>query len=137
MFSEAGGRYNHAFWNVRSESGVRPKMKYNRDVANVLNQLKRKTSIRLRRAARVEMASRPIIDGREIVLRDAVTAPGLATPLDYYENVDLPRLIDMAGHYSQVPDLFESYNRACSPVPLPNFLAALAMLLAAEILVGD
>ena len=81
------------------------------------------------------MESRPAIEGREIVLRDAVTAPALAAPLDYYENVDLPRLIDIAGQHTQVPDLFEAYNRAYAPVALPNFLAALAMLLASEILV--
>ncbi len=137
LFSEAGGRYDHSFWNLRSEFVEPPKTKDNHDVANALNQLKRKSSIRLRRAESVRMESRPAIEGREIVLRDAVTAPRLAGALHYYENVDLPRLIDMAGHHTQVPDLFEAYNRACRPVALPNFLAALAMLLAAEVLVGD
>jgi flavin-dependent dehydrogenase len=137
LFSKAGGRYDHSFWHLRSEFVEAPNTKKNHDVANALRQLKRKSSIRLRRADTVRMESRPAIEGREIVLRDAVTAPGLPGALDYYESIDLPRLIDVAGHHTQVPDLFEAYNRACPPVALPNFLAALAMLLAAEVLVSE
>jgi len=135
LFREAAGRYGHSFWTLRSELLDTPKAKDNREVADALKQLKRKSSIRLRRAESVRMESRPTIEGREIVLRDALTAPGLPSALDYFENVDLPRLVDIAGHHTQVPDLFEAYNRACRPVALPNFLSALAMLLAAHVLV--
>jgi flavin-dependent dehydrogenase len=135
LFREAGGRYGHSFWTLRSEFSETPEAKDNRGVADALNQLKRKSSIRLRRAESVRMERRPAIEGREIVLRDALTMPGLPAPLDYFENVDLPRLVDLAEHQTQVPDLFESYNRACRPVALPNFLAALAMLLAVGVLV--
>ncbi len=137
LFREAAGKYGHAFWTLRSELLETQKAKDNREVADALKQLKRKSSIRLRRAESVRMESRPAIEGREIVLRDALVAPGLPAPLDYFENVDLPRLVDMAGYHTQVPDLFEAYNRACRPVALPNFLAALAMLLAAQVLVDE
>jgi len=110
-------------------------VKDDRGLADALNQLKRKSAIRLRRAESVQMESKPAIEGREIVLRAALTMPGLAAALDYFENVDIPRLVDLAAHHTQVPDLFEAYNRACRPVALPNFLAALAMLLAKRVLV--
>jgi len=135
LFREAAGGYGHSFWINRSEVLEMPEAKDIRGVADALNQLKRKSSIRLRRAESVRMESRPAIEGREIVLRDALTMPGLPAALDYFENVDLPRLVDMAGHHAQVPDLFEAYNRACRPVALPNFLAALAMLVAEGVLV--
>ena len=61
--------------------------------------------------------------------------PGQPAALDYFNNVNLPRLVYMAAHHTQVPDLFEAYNRACPPVALPNFLAALAMLVAEGVLV--
>ena len=112
-----------------------PEAKDTSRVADALNQLKRKSSIRLRRAESVRTESRPAIEGREIVLRDALTIPGLSAALDYFENVDLPRLVDLAAHHTQVADLFEAYNRARRPVALPNFLAALAMLVASEVLV--
>ena len=91
--------------------------------------------MRLRRAENVRTESKPAIEGREIVLREALTMPGVPAALDYFENVDLPRLVDMAEQHTQVPDLFEAYNRACPPVALPNFLAALAMLLAEGVLI--
>ncbi|HEY6393324.1 MAG TPA: tryptophan 7-halogenase [Bryobacteraceae bacterium] len=126
LFREAGGR------SAFSET---PEVKDNRAIADALNQLKRKSAIRLLRAENVRVESKPVIEGREIVLRDALTMAGLPAPLDYFENVDLPRLVDLAVHHTQVPDLFEGYNRACRPVALPNFLAALAMLLAERVLV--
>ena len=42
----------------------------------------------------------------------------------------MPLLVDIAGDYSQVPDLFEAYNRATHPVPLEEFLRVLSFLLA-------
>jgi flavin-dependent dehydrogenase len=120
LYREAGGRYQ---------------VKDDRGLADALIQLKRKSAIRLRRAESVRMESKPAIEGREIVLRDALTMPGLPAALDYFENVDLPRLVEIAEHHSQVPDLFEAYNRVCPPVALPNFLAALAMLLVDGVLI--
>jgi len=135
LFREAGGRYGHSFWTLRSEFSETPAAKDNRGLADALSRLKRKSAIRLRRAESVRTESKPAIEGREIVLRDALTTPGLPAPLDYFENVDLPRLVEMAEHHTQVPDLFEAYNHACRPVALPNFLAALAMLLAEGVLI--
>jgi len=119
----------------RSEFSETPEVKDNRGLADALSQLKRKSAISLRRAESVRTESRPAIEGREIVLRDALTMPGLPAALDYFENVDLPRLVEMAEHHAQVPDLFEAYNSGFRPVALPNFLAALAMLLAVGVLV--
>jgi len=119
------------------EAGGRPEVKDDRGLADALNQLKRKSAIRLRCAESVRTESRPAIEGREIVLRDALTMPGFRGVFDYFENVDLPRLVDLAPHHTQVPDLFEAYNRTCRPVALPNFLAALAMLLAEGVLVDS
>jgi flavin-dependent dehydrogenase len=126
LYREVGGR---------SEFSETPPEKDNRGIADALSQLKRKSAIRLRRAESVRTESKPAIEGREIVLRDALTMPGLPDALDYFENVDLPRLVEIVEHHTQVPDLFEAYNRACRPVTLPNFLAALAMLLAVGVLV--
>jgi flavin-dependent dehydrogenase len=126
LLREAGGP---------SELSATPAAKDNRGLADALNQLKRKSSIRLRRAESVRVQPNPAIEGREIVLRDALTMPGLSAALDYFENVDLPRLVDLAEHHTQVPDLFEAYIRACPPVPLPNFLAALAMLFVEGVLI--
>jgi hypothetical protein len=44
-------------------------------------------------------------------------------------NVDLVRLSELAPSHTQVPDLFDAYNRVASPAPLPDFLGALSMLI--------
>ena len=83
-----------------------------------LEDLRARPSICLRRGAQVRMEQRPGIEGREIVLRDVLVAPGLSESLDFIDSVSLPRLVELAELYSQVPDVFEAYNRVYPPVPL-------------------
>jgi flavin-dependent dehydrogenase len=82
-----------------------------------LKELKRKPSITLRRNREIE--PRAAIVGRQIVLQDAMLG-----------DVNLVRLAEIAERHTQVPDIFEAYNRAGTPVALPNFLAALSTLVA-------
>jgi hypothetical protein len=118
------------FWEARSE-----KVESDSDaVGRALGELKRQTSIRLQRAPHAQAAQRAGIEGREVVLRNALIKPGMGEPLDFVSNVEVVRLVEMAPRYRQVPDLFEAYNRAGSPVSLEDFLKALATLLAAGVL---
>ena len=64
------------------------------------------------------------------------SAKARKAPLDFVANVNVVRLVEMAPHHQRVPDLFESYNRACPPVELPDFLKALATLVAKGMLVS-
>ncbi|HEX4934787.1 MAG TPA: hypothetical protein VFV33_16470, partial [Gemmatimonadaceae bacterium] len=52
----------------------------------------------------------------------------------WVRNVDLLRLSDLAPAHRQVPDLFDAYTRAAPPVPLPDFLGALALLVGKKFL---
>ncbi len=52
-------------------------------------------------------------------------------------DVDVITLIDLAPHYSDVPDLFDAYCRESGPVALPDFLRALATALARGWLVAE
>lgn len=88
-----------------------------------LKELKRQPSVRLWRNRDIERQA--AIVGREIVMRDAMLG-----------DVNLVRLAQIAEQHTQVPDIFEAYNRTCTPVALPNFLAALSTLVANGILTG-
>jgi flavin-dependent dehydrogenase len=90
---------------------------------DALKELKRQPSVRLRRNR--EMERQAAIVGREIVLQDAMLG-----------DVNLVRLAEIAEQHTQVPDIFEAYNRTCTPVALPNFLAALSTLVAKGVLTG-
>ena len=127
----------HPFWEHRAEFLEAALVDDRAAIQDALEKLKRQRVLRLRRSANVRMEPRPAIDGREIVLRDALVVPGAGEPLDYFESVSLPRVMELAEQHQQVPDMFEAYNRTNSPVPLPNFLAALSSLVARRILIDE
>jgi len=131
-FRQASGRFAHPFWLDRAELAPdQPSW----DAAGALEEIRREPAIRLRRADDVRLEPRPAIEGREVVLRAALVTPGLPAGLDYLQSVDLPRLVEIAPLHTRVPDLFEAYNRTCPPVALPQFLTALATLVARKILI--
>lgn len=51
--------------------------------------------------------------------------------------VDVCKLVELAPHHRQAPELFEAYNLAGPAVDLPHFLTALSCLLAKRILVSQ
>jgi hypothetical protein len=54
--------------------------------------------------------------------------------LRFAGNVDLVNLARMAGEHRRVPDLFAAYCRRHAPVPLPNLVSGLSLLVARGIL---
>ena len=82
----------------------------------------------------VRVENRAGIEGNEVVLKESLVSPGLPSGARFLGGVDLPRLVEIAGEHSQVPDLFAAYNRICPPVDLGNFLGTLSALLAKGIL---
>jgi hypothetical protein len=123
LFREASLEFARPFWERRSEE---PEVS---GAAAALERLKARPAIHLRRTPAVSDGLVAGIEGREVVLRDAVGG------LDYVEGVSVPRLVALAPTCSQVPELFEAYNRASTPVTLPEFLTALSTLIARGILV--
>jgi len=141
-YQEAAARYPSGFWKRRADAPVDPApwhedeeaLKRDPQVRAALATLQRGPGIRLRAGADVRTEPRPAISGRQVVLEPAVVAPGVPEGLRFLYGVDLPRLVEMAPRHRQAPDLFEAYNRTGAPVGLPEFLAALAALLAHGIL---
>jgi len=119
------------FWAKRSEPEDTEEPLVNPDDARrALESLKSSASIHLQLADGIAIEKRAGIEGHDLVLHDALVGPCLAKPLDYIASVNLARLSQIAGQHSQVPELYEAYNRSNAPVPLPNFLTALATLIA-------
>ena len=134
-FREASGRFASPFWALRSEEPPISEPPGAGDGRlEALEQLRRRTSIQLRRADGVRIEPRPGIAGREIVMRGVLVTPG-GDALDFLANVNLARLVELAERHSQIPALFEAYNRTEPPVSLPDFLKALASLAARRILI--
>ena len=83
----------------------------------------------LRYADEVQFEDRPVIRGREIVLEKA-----FAGGIRFAHHVDLVTLAEIACQSNRLPDLFEKYCQRCAPVPLPNIVGGLSLLVAKGIL---
>lgn len=133
-FRTVAEREPHPFWTRRSQAPQEAAFYTEPELANALEELKRAPAISLKRAACVHTRLVPRVQGREIVFDDALEAPQLPPGVEYLRGVHLWTLTEMAGNFSQVPDLYAAYNRTCPAVALPNFLSALSVLLAKGVL---
>jgi flavin-dependent dehydrogenase len=133
-FRTVASREMHPFWTQRSEAPPETAFCTESELSRALDELKCAQSIRLKRAPCARARRVPRVRGREIVLDDALAAPQLPLGIEYLRGVDLWMLAQMAENFSQVPDLYAAYNRACPEVALPNFLSALSVLLAKGVL---
>jgi halogenation protein CepH len=109
-------------------------------VADALRALRAADEIDLEIDGGSALANQPVIRGREIVLEEALaleaahSSPAGPRGVRYINNVDLVALARLACHHRRVPDVFEAYCASVSPVPLPDLLGALSLLVAARIL---
>ena len=85
-------------------------------------------SIHLRPSDALEVVQRAIVRGHRVVLEEHLAAPAAPHGVRYCRNVDLVLLARLAPQFDQVPDLYDAYNRAAPPAPLPDFLGALSTL---------
>lgn len=99
------------------------------DVRRALDELRARDAIALRATSLVQRKGRPTVRGNRVVVEDHLVVPAFPDGVRYVRNVDLVRLSELAPSHTQVPDLFDAYNRVASPAPLPDFLGALSLLL--------
>lgn len=104
------------------------------DVARAFADLCTRPAVSLRPAADVRFEWQPAFHRDCVALERAVSTDRLTRPIRFVDNVDLTCLVDIAPGHSQVGDLFSGYCRRAAPVPLPNFLRALSVLVATRVL---
>jgi hypothetical protein len=106
-------------------------------IVEAFEELKRRSSVRLRGSDSLRVIERPTVRGNRIVLDEHLVARDIPNGARYFRNVDLVVIAQLASQYDQVPDLFDAYNaftRAAPPAPLPDFLGALSTLIGLEVL---
>ena len=139
---EAYARHPHPFWAERAEAEVgaatgdvdEDALFRATDVQAAFERLKASPAIALSLSDTIRVKKRALIDGREIVLCDAVSLPEDPEGIRFLAGVDLLKLGEMACRHDQVPDLFDAYCRTCGAVPLPSLLGSLSVLLARGVL---
>lgn len=128
-------RHPHPFWASRAAAGAEADGRRDGgearhpDLQAVFERFKQTSSMQLTLAAGVRFEARPVIRDREIVLENA-----FVDAVRFVGNVDLVKLADIACRHTHIPDVFEDYCRTCGPVPLPNVVSGLSLLVAKGIL---
>jgi flavin-dependent dehydrogenase len=133
---DAAGAHETPFWSARADAEpARVSDEWDVDALRADNrvhaafeELKRRPALQLRPADSLRFVKRPVVRGHRIALEDYLSAPPVPNGVRYCRNVDLVVLARLAPEFEQVPDLFEAYNRAAPPAPLPEFLGALSTL---------
>ena len=136
---EAAARHASPFWRRRAEAAAeeRGPEEANADVEAAFERLKRQRGpLRLRLGGGIRRERVPEVQGREVVLADAVASPALPEGVRHVRGVVVPALLEVAAAHAEVPGLHAAYCRVGPAVSLPDFIGALSYLLAKSILEG-
>jgi flavin-dependent dehydrogenase len=128
----AAARHASPFWTRRARAEVE-RAGDDAELRAAFERLKSAGALSFHLAESVEIARAPEVRGREVVLEEAVAAPGLA-PIRYLRGVQLPALARLAPRHGDVARLFDEYNRRTAQVSLAEFLSALSFLVARQVL---
>jgi len=154
FFAEAAAAYGSPFWSRRAEEadGVDAvagdddvpaadvsdaALARDPDVRLAFEHLRASAHVRLRASAALRFAPVAIIEGREVVMRDALIVPGLDAPLQFAAGIDLAALARLASACGEVPALIAAYHAQVGPVPLNGLLTGLSLLVARHALVAE
>jgi hypothetical protein len=150
FFSEAAAVYPSPFWSARAAARGAPESVPDVDgewtdealardagVRRAFEYLRATERLRLRAASSLRVDSVPAIEGREVVLRDALVMPGTDAPLRFAAGIDLPALARLARTGGDVPALMAAYHAEVGPVPLSGLLTGLSLLVARHALVAE
>lgn len=141
-FTEAASTHTNPFWTDRAAivdlpGSAEPDVRVLRDddrVQRAFAGLKARPGIALRAGATLRVETRPIVRGHLIVMEERLFPPALPGGVRFLRDVDAAGLLALAPAHDQVAALFEAYNRRFPPVALPDFLGALAVMLAFGVL---
>jgi hypothetical protein len=153
FFAEAAAAYGTPFWSARAASlaGV-PRLDDDGDsfaaelsdaalardpaVRSAFDDLRASAQLRLRASDAVRLEPVAMIEGREVVMRDALIVPGVDAPLQFAAGVNLPALARLAAVCGDVPALIEAYHAEVGPVEVVGVLKGLSLLVAKRAIVA-
>lgn len=125
----AQAEHPSAFWAARADVEVPAPSDDEDAIPGRSARFGTTSPLALKYADEVRFEDRPVIRGREIVLEKA-----FAGGIRFAHHVDLVTLAEIACQSNRLPDLFEKYCQRCAPVPLPNIVGGLSLLVAKGIL---
>jgi len=151
FFAEAARAYGTPFWAARAEHAFDTNISADADsedpsdeslrhdaaVRAAFERLRAGDAVRVRPAEALRFESVATIDGREVVMREAVVVAGLESPMHYAAGVDLARLARIVSGGADVPTIIAAYQDNVGPVPIAGLLTGLSFLIARQALVTE
>jgi len=149
FFQEAANAHDNPFWSVRAEGGDADagdetseevsdeEIARDASVREAFERLRAVEHVRLRPAEALRYEPVASIEGRQVVMRDALVVPGLSAPLQFTAGVNLPALARLATGRAEVPALLAAYHEQIGPVPVTALLTGLSLLVARHALVAE
>ncbi len=134
FLAEAAPAHPRAFWEERSESEAAP-VEDRQAVVRAFEVLKAGDGFRASRGS-ISIMPGPMVRGHDIVLEPQLVGKD-ASGIRYLHGVDVVRMVELAPSFGTVPDLYDGYVASAGPVPLHDFLMALATAFARGWLVSE
>lgn len=137
---QAIGAHDTPFWQVRSvldadlPDPAAPSPVTGDGIERAFEQLRQKSAVARRPDTPVWFEWQPAFRTDRVVLEPAICGGSLRQPVRLVDSVDLTRLVALVPGSRQVGELFAGYCTQEAPVPLPNFLRALSVLVAGRVL---
>ncbi len=151
-FAEAARAHATPFWAARADighpeaaddAGVDEGDWSDRTLADdegvriAFEHLRQGPTVRLRTSGALETRPVAAIEGREVVLRDALVVPGGGPPLRFAAGIDLAALARLARDGRDVPSLITDYQTRIAPASMSRLLTGLSLLVAHHALVAE
>jgi flavin-dependent dehydrogenase len=135
FFAEAAAFHDTTYWHSRA---IAPTTQESDDAAGINEahaRLRRAARVRLRPSAALRFDTTPDIEGREVVLRDAIVPPGANAPIRFAAGVNLPALVRLAAECDDVPAIFSAYHAHVGPAAVDSLITGLSLLVARHALI--
>jgi len=147
FFAEAAAVHDDPFWAARAESTAGKSLGHmarsgedlvrDPSVRAAFDQLRRAPLVRLRPTSALRIEQAPTIEGREVVMREALSLPDVDAPLRFAAGVDLPALVGLARECHEMSSLISAYHARVGPVPVRELLTGLSLLVAHRALIDE
>jgi hypothetical protein len=99
-------------------------------VYSAFQALRERATTRLVPSPRLERVARPVVRGNVVVPEEHLRLRGFPDGIRYLRSVDLLALLELATRHDDAGAVYAHYARQFGPVPLPDVLGGLSVLVA-------
>jgi hypothetical protein len=92
---------------------------------------------RLKQRTSPTFAKTAVIEGRLIVMREAVVVPGIDRPIRFAAGVNLPEVLRISADGLDVSSLIDTYQRQAGRIDPRNLLTGLSFLVSRGLLITE